>query len=780
MPLVSSAIPNLIGGVSQQPAALRLPTSSERLENAWPSIVSGNQKRRPSEHVATIPLTLSNGVAGYIIDRDPTYEYAVLITNGDLKVVDLNTGALQTVTFPNGKDYLNESSPVDSFRFVTLGDFTFIVNRDVIVSDTTYAEPASRLNPVNRGYVYVTQSQFNTNYSVYINGVRKALYTSPNGASGSAACPDTAQIAEILMSDLVTAGYTCVRTGSTIVITNLTATDSIQTQGASGDKSVRGFRDSVQTFSDLPVNAPVGSIVKVAGDVEEAGDDYYVIFDGSVWVETYAYGSQKALNWSTMPHVLVRNVDGTWTFKTHSWANRNAGNDVSNQVPSFVGVSINDIFVYQNRMGFLADENIILSEANEYENFFRTTTATIIDSDRIDIAVLNTGVEILSHAVPYNRDLLVCSETAQFRLTYQNFLGPKSVQVKFTTAFNMSKRIRPVNMGNSLYFIDDRADYNFMKVWEYFPKDLAVSDDAEEVTSPIPEYIPQNCSFMAASNRAKSLVLTSASSPSTLFVYKYFWAGDKKVQTAWGKWTFNDVTKLHWGGFTGTFLYMFVQRSNGLNLERIRFDEDVFDNSQNYEIMLDRRTTNVIKSYDPTNDKTYIVTPWTTTYPDVEIISSGEGVTGYRHEVTKLASNEFAVDGDITSHTITVGLPYTWLYEFSTQYFRQRQGDGSSVVLDGRVQLRYLTVEYHNSAYFKTHVVLPGRDEFVSTFNGRLAGSELSLLGSQAFSSGKYRIAVMGKNTEVRVWLTNDSPFPHAFGSAEWQGIISPKSTQRV
>lgn len=782
MPLVASSLPNLVGGVSQQPAALRLSSAAQAMENAWPSMVSGNQKRPASVFVNKPAMTISGGVSGYLIERDPTYRYAVILTNGDLKVLNLNTGALETVTFPNGKTYLNATSPVDSFRYVTVGDYTFIANRNVVVGSSSVSEPvggATRLDPTTMATFQVTQTNANSYYSIYFNSTKVAEYLTPDGTTASTAVPDTGVIAQELANDLIAAGYTVVKTGSTITVTNLGATVKIATQANTGDKSLKGFRDSVQQFSDLPPSSPPGRIVKVAGDPKEGGDDYYVIFNNGVWTETIAYGAGSKFDAATMPHVLVRNSDGTWTFKNHVWTDKAVGGVDSNKIPSFVGFAIGDIFVHQNRLGFLADENIIMSEADTYENFWRTSVAAVMDSDRIDIAVLNTGVEILNSAVAYNRDLLICSETAQFRFSYQNYLSAKTAQVKFTTAFNMSKRIKPINMGNSIYFVDDRADYSFLKVWEYFPKDLAVSDDADDATAACPEYIPYDCTFFAGSNRSKAAVLSTASAPSTLFFYKFFWNGDKKIQTAWHKWTFADCVKIHWGGFAGTDFFMLIERSDGLHLEKITFDEDVFDTNLNYHVLLDRRSTPLSTSYNATTGKTTITLRWSTTAP-VEVVSSSSTVHGYRHAVTKVNANTVTVFGDITAEEITVGVPYTWLYEFSPMYMRQQKGGGDVVILDGRLQMRYVAVEYHNTAAFKVSVKLPGRDAFETIFNGNTVGSDGWTLGTQSFASGKFRIPVMGKNTDIVLKLTNDTPFPSAFGTAEWQGVFSPKAAQRV
>ena len=115
MPLVSSTIPNLVGGISQQPAHLRLTNACQDMLNTWPSIVSGMQKRPPTRHVANIGSALTSGACGYLIERNETYRYLTILENGDLKVLDLNTGSFQTVNFPNGNTYLSAASPVNTF-----------------------------------------------------------------------------------------------------------------------------------------------------------------------------------------------------------------------------------------------------------------------------------------------------------------------------------------------------------------------------------------------------------------------------------------------------------------------------------------------------------------------------------------------------------------------------------------------------------------------------------------------------------------------------------------
>ena len=58
MSLVSSTIPNLINGVSQQPPEIRLPSQCEVQENGISSVVNGLEKRPGTEHVKKLLVVL--------------------------------------------------------------------------------------------------------------------------------------------------------------------------------------------------------------------------------------------------------------------------------------------------------------------------------------------------------------------------------------------------------------------------------------------------------------------------------------------------------------------------------------------------------------------------------------------------------------------------------------------------------------------------------------------------------------------------------------------------
>lgn len=943
MPLVSYSIPHLSNGVSQQPDALRLPTSCEEMVNGWPSLVTGLSKRPPAEHIKKLQITVDKQCAGHLINRSTEKQYFVLVSDKDIDIVD-EDGVSQAVSYPDGKAYLDvASNPAKAIRFLTVGDYTFIVNKEKIVKEYKHGErgptfeinvdyefdkfsqfpttgqankiyfavnrskyyvwqrtedlpekkkwltqstskvttqteavpddtvdgyvyastlpnagsalanakrftatgktkkekwqvtqkmqegqwvtirrfvgyeyewtltfykcvvmqeavpgpfkyveynpkndqtEVSRKNPNKYASVYITASAANSWYSVYLNGNKVADFLTGNGTEAAESVEDTTEIAIALKNELVSNGVDASVVGSTISIKNLASTDDVVVKGPNGDRGIRAYRGTIKSFDDLPPNEVEGRLLKVISDPDTEGDDYYVVYRNGVWIEEEGYNEGVTFRASTMPHVLVRELNDSgqsvWVFREHTWSSRKVGDEESNKPPSFVGRNINDIFVFGSRLGFLSDENVILSEANSFENFYRTSCAVLLESDRIDVALFNKDVDILNHAIPFNKDLVLMSANSQYRMLFDGYVSPKTISVQYTTSYNNSPSIKPVNMGTSIYFIDDSKQNRFAKVFEYYPRPNNSGDEAEDVTSAIPEYIPAAMRYMAASPRMNALV--TGGGDNKLYVYKFFWDGDRKIQNAWGTWVFPDCDVIYSVWFLHNYLYMVTKRGSDINLERIRFDEDVFTSARLFTAYLDRLVLDnkVTMTYNAATNRTTVRLPYITTIKP-EVVSSTSVIPANRHTVlsysTVSGSTEAVVSGDLTDIAVKVGVPYLFEYKFSKQYLRSPSSKGGErPILEGRVQLRYLSLEYHDTAYFQFHTKVTGRDMVTATYNGDVVGGDNNLIGQVNFGTGVQRIPLMASTGDVTLTITNDSPFGNAFGSAEWQAVWTPRS----
>ena len=68
------------------------------------------------------------------------------------------------------------------------------------------------------------------------------------------------------------------------------------------------------------------------------------------------------------------------------WGERTVGDDNSAPKPSFIGHKINNVFFFRNRLGFLANDNVILSTVSKFFQFFPETVLTVIDLSLIHIS----------------------------------------------------------------------------------------------------------------------------------------------------------------------------------------------------------------------------------------------------------------------------------------------------------------------------------------------------------------------------------------------------------
>ncbi|MCS5736711.1 phage nozzle protein, partial [Herbiconiux daphne] len=233
-------------------------------------------------------------------------------------------------------------------------------------------------------------------------------------------------------------GWIHVKSPAGTPITELRVDDGYANQIASA------LVHQVTAVAKLPIEAPNGYKIQVTGDTTKSGDKYYVQYDArdKVWKEAVGWNITKGLDSATMPHALVRKADGSFVFtaidgtvdlgggqKIQTWAERTAGDDDTNPQPSFVGGRFNDVFMFRNRLGLLAGENIILSRTSHYLNFYPASVANESDDDPIDVAVSHNRISVLKYAVPFSEQLLLWSDQAQFVLNATGILSSKTMEL---------------------------------------------------------------------------------------------------------------------------------------------------------------------------------------------------------------------------------------------------------------------------------------------------------------------------------------------------------------
>ena len=826
--VVSQSIPNFLNGISQQTPTQRGINQAEEQVNLQNNIVDGLSKRPAFEYIDTIDATnvYPNTVKFWSIQRDKENQFVVILYNGGVKVYDLD-GNEKTVTVASGSSYLTTTNPKADFKLVNIADYTFIANKSkTVLADTTLSTAK-----IEEFYINVVTSNYGREYAVTVRHPNmsydvKASLQMPSGSNlnHDAVFRDTAHIADILFRGTSSthfdsasdASFKLTRedTGATLSTTQGLGTSSevtnyftmsqypgvirgISTDGnsnytvltadGSGNTGMYSIRDEISDFTKLPYHASTDSIIKVTGDEGDTLSDYYVKFEtDGVWKETIGQGVSLGLDNSTMPHALINNNDGTFTFQEIDYDDRNAGDGITNANPSFVGNKINNLLFYKNRLGILARDNLILSENAGFFNFFSKTVTQVLDTDAIDIAASGSEVNTLFDSVAFNESLLLFSEKAQYKLgSVGETISPTSAVLNEVSAFEFDANVKPVSAGKYAYFAQARN--NNTAIREYYADDDTLTNDGLDITVSVQNLIPSNA-YQLISNTTEDTLIALASDTAdtqltpyttgtpitstnggTMFIYKYFFDKGEKVQTAWSKWTFTNAKIL--GGMSfESFVYLLVVEGTDTKLVKIDL-RNLRNGTIGFNVYLDLRTS-VTGTYDANTNLTTFTSP----YGAKTGLIAVDGVNGNNYAVTNTAGATYTLEGNHTN--LIIGIPYESKYRMSPQYVRESSGRGLVAITSGRYQIRNISLNYETSGYFQVEVTPNGRDTSYSFMNGYVIGTATSKVGVPAISSGTIKVPVSCRNTDFTLDIKSSSHLPMYIASAEVEGYYHNRSTR--
>jgi len=768
MSLVAQTIPNLVSGVSQQPSPSRLTTSGEKMNNAFPSVVSGLMKRAPTEFVAELSpaITVPDHAAVHVIDRDLTEKYILVVGSGDLELYDA-AGTKQTVTFPDGKAYLPTTDVWKKMRFVTVADTTFCLNTEKTVAAESLTD--SRTDPKTRATVFVKQAIPSVTYAFYINGSLAGSFSTSDNTTASTALEGTAEIAAGLASDCVSRGYTVSRRGPVLSIT-VTSGDVIRVNDEFGGNAMEVYTETVQSFDRLPPLERDNRVVKIQ-DFENRDNPYWVQYNEETnsWQETYGYDDRERLDASTMPHVLVKTGANTFEFRENTWEERSAGDATTNPSPSYVGTTINGMFLFKGRLGLLGGENMVLSKVGNFEQQYRTTVLQILAEDVIDVASVTGRVNTLYHAVAFADELLLLSDKQQFRVNSGDVFAADTVGITPSTSYPASPYVSPVNVGNSAYFVGNGPTHTVAR--EIYIDVNRQTIKADDIAVQVPTYIPLDIRAIAGSSSASAFLAVAESEPNVIYVHKWYEINDDKVQSAWCKWVFDENVTIVGMGFLEEVLYLVYKVGSD-----VRIDKMLVGPTIDKDLLLDHQFTEAdcTVSYSAGTGLTTIDIPYGTA-STVEFYRTDDG-TFSKITATRSDEDTYTVEGDITSYEFTGGLNYEFLYEFSTQYIREETQGGESTIQDGRLQLHYMSLIYQGTSYFTVEVTPKSNTTNTYTFSGRILGDEDATADGIPSDTGEFKFPVFAENTAVTIQLKNDKPYKCSFGSVEWLARFRQKA----
>jgi hypothetical protein len=827
MALASYAIPNLAQGISQQPDAQRDPSQGEVQVNGMSSILEGLRKRDCSESVALVSNTNFGDAFIHSILRDNVEEYLAVITTTGIQVFDLD-GVAQTVNAPGGYGYLSSvTNARGEIRAVTIADYTFISNTKTSPAMNSAIAPATARPAAHEALIWVKAANYGQTYTVNVNGSNVTVQTAvaPVVASGSTVTENrisTADIAQNIINGLSPTGVTFTRSGSVIHVTSANPI-TIAASDARANADITAILHTVQTFTELPTIAPVGYQIEITGDPGNNFDGYYVEFTPNTgnfgegqWGETVSPGVEYQINNTTMPHLLVRLPNGNFHFgpadgstqqgiKIPSWGERTSGDLNTAPDPSFIGYPINDIFIYKNRLGFLADENVILSRVREFFEFFPETVTTVLDTDPIDVVASNNRVSVLRYAVPYQDELILFSPQYQFRFNAaETVLTPRTAQITVLTQFETDVNVRPQLAGGGIIFCQANGEFSQFREFSVRGAGTALTADAQDLTGYVSAFVPSDVFKMTVNDTSNAVFAVSGQTghKSRIYVYKYFirnsGSGAERAQSSWSYWDLESADEVLQILCIRETLFCLVRYGAQVFLEKIPVQDRSPEPPTNapYPLMLDRRisttteTPTGLRVAAGTYNSTTQQTTWTLPFAATSSIQAWSGYSTTGNGGVRLSTitsgTSISANGDWSSQPVYFGVPYKFRYRFTRFKLYKEIGGGKAAANVERTQVRNAKLRYHETAFFQVHVIPEGRDTGIYTFDATVLGSRVSTLGSanpngydpddNRFFEGVFNIPINSRGERCMVEIQNESPHPCKFSTCEWIALLTGKA----
>ena len=499
--------------------------------------------------------------------------------------------------------------------------------------------------------------------------------------------------------------------------------------GGAVNENMSVIGQKAQDIARLPAMCKQGYVAQISNTADLQTDDYYVKFEADngvsgagSWeecVRPHNFAGTSAadamvlgLDPATMPHALVNNRNGTFSFikldeatatargNENYWDDRLVGDNNSNPFPTFNGTQIQEIFFHRNRLGLISGENVILSQPGSYFNFFIVSAISGSDDNPIDITVSDIKPAFINHTLPIQKGLLMFSDNGQFLLfTESDIFSPKTARLKKVSSYECDSSIQPVDMGTSVLFTSNVSSH--ARAFEATILDDDTPPAILEQTRVVPEFLPKTIT-KSCNSVPIGIVSYGEKGQKEIFHYKYYNSGQKREQSAWYTWTLTG-TMQHMLYTGGSYFTVTLQGSDYV-LNRHEYVTDADTNrayvvggtsadigsplktARWFEPCLDSlvEPTTVTGTAQTTTapEKTVVAIPYTpTAATNFYLIgiygndSDGNSITGVVRKADAVGTNSATFNGiNIASNAkVVVGYRYTTIIELPTYYYNKGQ-----------------------------------------------------------------------------------------------------------
>ena len=557
------------------------------------------------------------------------------------------------------------------------------------------------------------------------------------------------------------------------------------------DDLMRNMGSSVNDVTLLPKQCKHGYIVKVSNARMSDEDDYYLRFEGENNVDGTGSWTECAkpgivTSFTNMPLVIQRTATTTFTVKQFTYADRAVGDDETNPIPSFVGKRINKVLFFRNRLAFLAGENVVLCRPGTVgvPNFWSETALVVSANDPIDIACSSTFPSELFDGIDINTGLVVFSTNQQFLLSSDDtVLNPDTAKLRSISTFNYNKTVAPISLGVTIAYLDNSGKFSRFNEMANIAREG--EPNVVEQSKVIPTTISKDVDLLTNS-RENQIVAIGKTGSDTVIGFRYLNVGDKRQQSAWFKWKFNNPLTYH---FIINDEYFFLDSDYFLQSMRLvqqETDPSITQDNVEFLLHVDNHTTISGGSFNAaTNLTTFSSVSWlpSVTSPNYDLVvvdtNTASTRVGRYAKPTLTSSNSFTVPGDWSGVTLTIGYIYEYSVKFPRLYYTKTEGQRFLSDVNSSLVIHRVKFHFGKVGLYETTLERVGKTDYTEVY-------ESTILDEYDVSDAPYldefikTIPVYEQNTNVDITLKSNHPAPSTLRAMSWEGYYSPKYYRRA
>jgi len=542
--------------------------------------------------------------------------------------------------------------------------------------------------------------------------------------------------------------------------------------------------DQVNDVTGLPFQCKHGYIVKVSNS-SSTDDDYYLRFEGNgggsgpgSWVECAEPGIADTINPLTVPPVIQRQGNGQFIVKRFNYAKRTVGDTNTNPEPSYIGKTINKVVFFRNRLAFLSDENVILSQPGDLGNFFVNTALTVSGTDPIDISCSSKYPAILFDALEVNTGLIVFAANQQFMLaTDSDILNPDTARLSSISTYNYNTAIPPFSLGTVAGFLDNAGAHTRFFVMSNVAREG--EPNVNELSKTVSTALSKDIDLLADS-RENTTIFFGKKNSDEVFGYKYFNVADRQVQSSWFRFKLTRPIVYH---CCVNDTYIFVDDQNFLQKINLMRDDDATftENSEQYIIHLDNYVAATGGSYNSTTNQTSFNLSWISSIADksVNLVAVKPGVDGLIVLDVDVPSSGTTVTVPGNETSLTFGYAYTMQVDFPRFFVQRVSGERTINEERGSLVVHRIKPSFGRLGQYETTVKRTGKVDYVDDFTSSTYNQYL-IADVQVEDEFAGTVPVYEKNDNFSLSIKSNSPLPATLISLTWEGDYSPKYYKNV